>query len=144
MTKTVIVDSDALIALSLFSDSNHSRAVKISEDWSKRGYTFIFPNTMILEAMTSLKRAKNEPKLAHLINKQFLSKDAFNVLYVDEEIQIKAAELFDKADSKKNTPFDAVIASSAEVIGADAIFSFDNWYSKLGHKLAGDLYSIVI
>mgnify|MGYP003395559620 CR=1 FL=1 len=134
--KTVIVDSDALIALSLSSDQNHNRAVKISENWSERGYTFIFPNTMILEAMTSLKRAKNEPKIAHLINKQFLSKDAFNVLYVDEEIQIKAGKLFDKADSKKNTPFDTVVAASAETIGADAIFSFDSWYPKLGFELA--------
>lgn len=137
MIKTVIVDSDALIALSLSSDLNHNRAVKISEDWSKRGYTFIFPNTMILEAMTALKRAKNEPKIAHLINKQFLSKDVLNVLYVDEEIQTKASEIFDKADSKKNTPFDAVIAACADVIGADAIFSFDNWYPKLGFTLAG-------
>ena len=136
MTKIVVVDSDALIALSLSSDSNHNRAVKISENWSKRGYTFIFPNTMILEAITALKRAKNEPKIAHLIKKQFLSKDAFNVLYVDEEIQIKAGELFDKADSKKNTPFDAVVAAGAEVIGADVIFSFDSWYPKLGFDLA--------
>jgi len=136
MTKTIIVDSDALIALSLSTDSNHDRAVKISKNWSERGYTFIFPNTMILEAMTSLKRAKNEPKIAHLINKQFLSKNAFSVLYIDEEIQIKAGNLFDKTDSKKNTPFDAVVAASAEIIGAEAIFSFDKWYQKLGFKLA--------
>ena len=137
MTKTVIVDSDALIALSLNSDANHNKAVKISENWSKRGYTFIFPNTMILETMTALKRAKNESKLAHLINKQFLSKSAFNVLYVNEEIQTKASRLFDSAGSKQNTPFDAVVAASAEVIGADAIFSFDSWYPKLGYTLAG-------
>ncbi len=136
MIKTIIVDSDALIALSLISDANHEKAVKISESWAKRGYTFIFPNTMLLETMTSLKRARNEPKIAHLINRQFLSKGAFNVLYVDEEIQTKAGKLFDSAGSKQNTPFDAVIAASAEVTEADAIFSFDNWYPKLGYKLA--------
>lgn len=81
MTKAIIIDSDALIALSLTSDSNHNK--------------------------------------------------------VDEEIQIRAGQIFDHADSKKNTPFDAIIASCTEHLGADIIFSFDSWYTKLGFKLAG-------
>ncbi len=35
--------------------------------------------------------------------------------------------------------FDAVVAACAEKLEADVIFSFDDWYQKLGFKLAEEL-----
>lgn len=40
-----------------------------------------------------------------------------------------------KNGSKKNTFFDAIVAATAENLGTDAIFSFDDWYPKLGFRL---------
>lgn len=65
---------------------------------------------------------------------------AFQVEYISADIMKKAAEIFDaKAISKQNTLFDAIVAATAEKLEADAIFSFDDWYPKLGFKLASEL-----
>ena len=41
--------------------------------------------------------------------------------------------------AKKNTLFDAVVAAIAKRLNADAIFSFDEWYRKIGLTLTDDL-----
>ena len=51
---------------------------------------------------------------------------------VDHAVLTEAADLFHPNGSKKNTPFDAVVAAIAKRFNADAIFSFDEWYRKWG------------
>lgn len=138
MSNLVVVgDADALIALALEHDPNHARAVKISENLLKSGVNVIFPVTVFPEAITALKRAANQPRKAHLINKQ-LQQGAFFVEYISEATLQRATNIFDQANSKQNTLFDAIVAACAEKLGADSIFSFDNWYSKLGFTLSAE------
>ncbi len=138
MNNLVVGDADSLIALAYKNDINHQRARKLAEWLLFKGYQIIYPNTAILEAVTTLKRALNLPDKAHLIVRQYLA-GAFIVEYVDETIQNKASQLFDeKARSKKNTIFDAIVAALAEKLEADYIFSFDSWYPKLGFRIAGE------
>ena len=103
------------------------------------GITVVFPNTAILEAITALKRSLNKPKEAHFINQQYLQ-GAYEVEYIDSETQKRAGVIFEKkAVSKKNTIFDAVVAATAEKLATNTIFSFDEWYSKLGFSSVGEL-----
>lgn len=132
-----VADADALIALTLENDPNHNNAVKISKRLLETNTTIAFPATVFPETITSLKRAANQPEKAHLINKQ-LQQGTFYIEYPDEEIFQKASQIFEKAKSKQNTFFDAIVAASAEKLGASSIFSFDKWYTKLGFKLASD------
>jgi predicted nucleic acid-binding protein len=70
-----------------------------------------------------------------MVNKQY-QEGVYNVIYVDEKIQKRASDIFDKkAVSKKNTIFDAIVVATAEQLGTKLIFSFDGWYPKLGFKL---------
>ncbi len=135
MSKVAVGDTDSLIALVSKDDANHIRAKKTSQWLLAQGYEIIYPNTAILETITTLKRALNQPDKAALINKQY-QQGAFNIEYIDEDIQLKASQRFEKAISKKNTIFDAVVAQTAILLGADFIFSFDNWYPKEGFLLA--------
>lgn len=130
-----VADADALIALALEKDPNHHQAVSISTMLLERDVTVIFPVTVFPEAITSLKRAANQPKKANLINKQ-LQQGVFHIEYIDEVIFQRASQIFDQAESKQNTFFDAIVAATAEKLGAESIFSFDKWYVKLGFKLA--------
>jgi len=132
----VVADADALIALVLEKDPNHKRAVAVSSMLTEKGITVVFPVTVFPEAITSLKRAANQPEKAHLINRQ-LQQGLFDVEYVDEGTLLRASKIFEDTDSKQNTLFDAIVAACAEKLGAELIFSFDNWYPKLGYKLAG-------
>lgn len=134
MNKLAIGDADGLVALADEADANHSKAQRVSKRLLDEGYEIIFPNTAILEAITALKRAKNLPYKAHLINRQYQA-GAFLVEFVNEEIQHRASMRFEKTISKKNTIFDAIVAELAIELQADYIFSFDGWYPKEGFKL---------
>ncbi len=141
MSSIVIADADALIALSLEEDPHHNKAVAINHKLIQQEATIIFPVTVFPEVVTTLKRAFNQPEKAHAINKQYLEGN-FQVEYINEDIMKKAAEIFDKkAVSKQNTLFDAIVAATAEKLEADAIFSFDEWYGKLGFKLTNPINS---
>lgn len=132
----MVVDADALIALSLEKDFHHNKAVTINYKLIQQGATIIIPSTVFPEAITTLKRAFNQPEKAYVLNKQYLE-GIFQVEYINEDIMTKAAEIFEKlAISKQNTLFDAIVAATAKELGAETVFSFDNWYTKLGLKLA--------
>ena len=135
MSKVVIGDADSLVALVYKKDANHERARKISNFFLSRKYEVIYPNTAILEAITALKRSLNLALEAHLLNRQY-QEGAFLVEFVSPEIQKRASIRFEKTVSKKNTVFDAVVAEIAIELGAEYIFSFDNWYAKQRFRLA--------
>lgn len=135
MSKIAVGDADSLVALVYKNDANHIRVQKISEWLQSRGYTVIYPNTAILEAVTALKRSLNLVDEAHLLNRQYQA-GVFAVEYINESIQLKASQRFESTISKKNTIFDAVVIETAVEFEADYIFSFDNWYSREGFKLA--------
>ena len=134
MTNLVVGDADSIIALVYKDDANHTKAQKISEKLLLNKFQIIFPDTAIVEAITTLKRALNLADKAHFINKQYQN-GTFHVEYITENIMQKASKIFGEALSKKNTFFDAIIAATAVELGTKEIFSFDKWYEKLGFKL---------
>src|SRR5579864_9355753 len=127
MSNIAVGDADGLISLALSHDSNHNVAVAGTAAFAKQGIEVIFPLTVFPEAITSLKRAANQPEKAHLLARQFAQR-AFNVAYIDQDIMKRACEIFETAKSKQNTFFDAIVAATAENLGAEYIFSFDGWY----------------
>ena len=134
----VIVDADALIALSSTSDANHKKAKRTLHFLSTSHAAALFPTTAICEAVTVLRGRLNRPDDASsIINK--LQNGDLPIQAVDQETILTAATLFNPLASKKNTLFDAVVAALAKQLHADAIFSFDGWYTKLGLSLASDL-----
>lgn len=141
MNKVVVADADALIALALENDPHHENAVAISAILLQKAITVIFPATAFPEAITTLKRALNQPEKAHLINRQ-LGQGVFQIEYPDVGIITHASNLFEQATSKRNTLFDAIVAATAEKLDAEVIFSYDGWYPKLGFQLASSYLSI--
>lgn len=68
-----------------------------------------------------------------------IKESQFPVIAVDQEILESAETLFNSNGSKQNTLFDAIVAAIAKKQKADAVFSFDVWYEKLGLILAFNL-----
>lgn len=87
--------------------------------------------------MSGLKKNTSPEDAKRILNK-FQSGD-FPVQVVDHAILTEAGELFNPNGSKKNTLFDAVVAAIAKRLNANAIFSFDEWYRKIGMTLTDDL-----
>lgn len=137
-SKIVVGDADSLIALINERDVHHAKARTIVSVLGEKNYTVLYPNTAILEAITSLKRKLNLTAKADLLAKQFLQ-GAFLLIWVDEEIQKDAFERFVRAArSKQHTVFDSIVASCVKRIRADGILSFDRWYRTLKIPLAED------
>ena len=139
MTKNIVVcDADVLIALYLKNDALHEKIIGYNRKFIKGNMRMIFPNTAIAEAITTLHRKLSSSTAATLLNKHY-KEGKFEVEYISEEIMQRAAEFYNPQGSRQNTFFDAIVAATAEYLSADAIFSFDGWYKKLGFQLAMDL-----
>src|SRR2546422_347763 len=134
----VIVDADAIISFVYIDDENHRRAQQIMQQLATSDVYLLFPTTAICEAVTVVRGRLNRPEDAKRIVAKFQSGD-FPVQAVDHAILTEAVDLFNPNGSKKNTLFDAVVAAIAKRVHADAIFSFDEWYRKIGLTLASDL-----
>lgn len=137
--KTVIADADILISLYFPDDVNNQRVRKLVDTLVNASFVVKYPNTAILEGITSLKRSLNKPEIAGLINQKLLAGE-FNIIYVDESIQKMASEIFAREKSKKNTIFDAIVLATAKSLKAKAVFSFDSWYKKKKYKMVEDLF----
>lgn len=137
--KTVVVDTDALIALVNKDDALASDAVRTLQDLYANEVKLVYPSTTIVEAITTFQRKLSNSGLAGDIA-QMLRGGQFNIVPVDQNILEEAELLFKPDGSKQNTMFDAVVAVVANAINADAIFSFDRWYEKVGLRLASSLF----
>lgn len=139
MTKGIVIgDADSLIALLLEKDANNKQAQNILVKLNKAETAIIYPNTAIAEAITTLLRKHSNQELAGYLAHQY-KENIFRVEYIDESTMRLAAEIFNPKSSKQNTFFDAIVAAVAKSLNADAIFSFDGWYEKVGFKLTTDL-----
>ena len=133
-------DTDSLISLALSNQRTHQRVHDTTEKLLENLKVVYFPFPILMETAVTLSRKFNDKVKARLLVKQFLS-GVFNVIYPTEEVCKRAARIYvEKSTSKKNTLFDALVAACAEDLGAEAILSLDEWYQKLGFKLAEDLF----
>ncbi len=135
----IIGDTDGLIAILHEEDKNHLKAKQTAAKLLKNDAQTIFPLTSIVETVTTLRRKLNKPQLVAKVIKQITS-GVLAIEDVDTTLLNKALIIFNPRGSKQNTPFDAIVAAIAKKHKADAVFSFDKWYEKLGLKLASDLY----
>ena len=134
----VIADADAIISFVNVEDANHNKTKQIMQHLALLQVNLLFPSTAICEAVTVLRGKLNKPNDASKVIAQLHHGD-FLIQAVDQEILSHALKLYNPLASKKNTLFDAVVAALAKRLEADAIFSFDEWYRKIGLTLASDL-----
>ncbi len=136
----VVADADSIVAQAVASDSNHKLTLDLAQKLAEQGAHLLFPATAIAEAITTLQRKFSDPQLAAMTLELFADV-SISIENIDQEVIREAKKLFDPNASKKNTFFDCIVAAVAEKHHADAIFSLDDWYRKLGFKLASELYT---
>lgn len=136
ITKEILFDADALIALINKDDSNHNRALKINQELQKSGVSrYVSPFT-VFETVTVLSH-----KISHLIAKDFLKevrkRDYFSMLCLDEKNATLADKWFLKQTTKGISYFDCYNMALLERYKnqLDGIFSFDAIYKKNGFKI---------
>lgn len=134
----VVVDADAIVAQAYPADSNHQKAVAISNKLNDLGAQVIYPASAVLEATTVLQARLNYGATAHGTAVVF-SEPNVQVAEVNQKTLTNALNYFNPEQNKKDTLFDCVVMAIADENKANAIFSFDKVYGKKGYKLASDL-----
>ncbi len=136
----IVADADSIVAQAIASDSNHKLTLNLAQKLADEGAHILFPATAIAEAITTLQRKFSDPQLAAQTLELFTDA-SISIENIDQEVVREAKKLFDPKASKKNTLFDCIVATVAKKNKADAIFSLDDWYGKLGFKLVSELYT---
>ncbi len=138
MAKIVVVDSDAIFAIYNPNDPLNTKATNTFRELVNLGYQLIYPTSVIFEVISLFQRVLPTPTVTtKLID--MIKNDQILIHIVDGDILKEAAALFNPAGSKKNTLIDCSVVIVAKKIYADAVFSYDGFYTKRGLKLAEDL-----
>jgi predicted nucleic acid-binding protein len=138
-TPVIVGDADALIAIIHEDDIHHQNAVSLLRKLVEQQANIIFPLTAVTESITTVQRKLSNPALAHRMVEQ-IQKGAIVIEEVNRKVLDEALALFKPHGSKQNTVLDAIVAVVAQDYQADAIFSFDGWYKKVGLRLVSELF----
>ena len=138
---TVVVDTDSLIALFNKDDANSKKAEILFQMLYQKKARLIYPATTLAETVDTLQRRlkkhKEAEEIARLIGAAQFAQESIES--ITGAILKDAVSFFKKRQSKGNTLADAVVAAVAQKYNA-SVFSFDDWYRKLGFKLVPDIY----
>jgi len=132
----VLVDADALVALMKEDDTNHSKALHITQSLQKKGCIwFISPHT-IGEVVTVISYKISQSAAKEALKE--LRRMDFNELSLKEDRASLVDKWFSKQNKKGTSYFDCYNMTLMERYKKqlNAIFSFDSVYKRNGFKLA--------
>ncbi len=138
MTKSVVVDSDAIFALYNPNDPLNKQATQTLQQLITQGFQLIYPTSVLFEVISLFQRVLPTPVITTKLT-EMIENDQFTVHIIDSEILKESVTMFDPAGSKKNTLIDCSVAVVAKKIKAYGVFAYDSFYTKRGLKLAEEL-----
>lgn len=138
MKAKVVVDSDSIFAIYNPNDPLNKKAIKTFHTLIAQEYQLIYPSSVIFEVISLFQRVLPNPKVTKGLIEMVINGN-LTIYIIDYEILKEAAKLFNPSGSRKNTLIDCSVAVVAKKLRADGVFSYDNYYSKQGLKLAEDL-----
>ena len=135
----VFVDADAFIALLKADDQNHSRATAIFQKLANQDTHFLTSNYAFAETVTVLSQRVGHRVAVEFIERIKADDSDFQMLWVSEDIEQKALELFKKQTSKNVSFMDCCHMACIRQYQLDAVFSFDHGYAQNQVPLAANL-----
>lgn len=128
----IFVDASAYLSVLNKKDSNHERALKISEELFLGSGEFVTSNIVIYEVYTVLS-LRVDKKLA-LDFKEIIDRDQTEVVYLDKKLDSLAWDIFQKQTSKNVSFFDCSSFAVMRDLGIKAVFSFDSDFKSYAQK----------
>ena len=135
----IFVDADALVALTVETDTNHEKARSLLSRLIVNPVLFLTSNYVFSESITIIsQRASHQTAITFIAKMQSMG-SPFQITRADENIEEEAIGVF-KAQTSKNTSYvDCTNMVFMKRLDLDAIFSFDEVYRKNGLTLVEDL-----
>lgn len=133
--KSVLVDTDAIIALTIQTDASHERAQEIKKilDGEKRAIGVT--NLVIQEVVTVLSHRISHREAVSFY--QRIKNNPPKIVFIDPDLEELAYHLFLR-QTKKGTSFvDCANMAVMQKLSLREIFSFDQIYKRSGFKRIG-------
>lgn len=138
MSKTVVIDSDAIFAIYNPNDPLNTKAIKTFQQLTLQGYQLIYPTSVLFEIVSLFQRVLPTQKVTTKLM-AMIKNDQILIYVIDVDTLKQSATLFDPAGSKKNTLIDCSVVTIAKKIKAAGVFAYDSFYTKQGLELAESL-----
>lgn len=134
-TDSILVDSDALIALTIEKDSNHRQAEAISKILQDQKKIILSLNLVHQEVVTVLSHKTSQEMATHYYRK--LLHDKPKVIPFDQVLEDEAYEIFCQQTKKGTSFIDCANMAVMKKFDISTIFSFDDIYKRNGFVRAG-------
>lgn len=140
----ILVDTDALIALTNKDDSLHLQTKALLIELHKSGAKlFLLPTTLSEFALISTNKIGLMQTKAMV--EVWTKGSSHKILNINNELTLNSLKIYHAQTSKEESLFDCYIMAASKLQKMDAIFSFDKGYKKLKNqhlklKLVSDLY----
>lgn len=138
MSKTVVVDSDAIFAIYNPNDPLNKKSIKTFQQLITQGYQLVYPSSVLFEVVSLFQRVLPTPKITTKLV-EMIKNDQILIHIIDADTLKESTVLFDPLGSKKNTLIDCSVVAIAKKIKADGVFAYDSFYTKHGLSLAESL-----
>jgi predicted nucleic acid-binding protein len=131
--RRILVDSDAWVALAKQNDAHHGEAQKILTFLEEHPVQLFTTNYVFTESVTVISQ-----RVSHAAALQYIAAikrplASLKVLWVTEDLEEPALELFRSMTSKNVSLVDCANMAAMDYWKLDAIFSFDHVYSQHGY-----------
>jgi predicted nucleic acid-binding protein len=133
---TIIIDTDAIFALSNPMDALHTRAKRILK--KAENPTIILSPTTIVEFSFTAARKLGLAQAKHIT--QTMTDGRMRIETVHANDVQTATQLFYQQRTKAESLCDCFVMALAKKVQADCIFSFDQGYTKNGFVLIEDFF----
>jgi predicted nucleic acid-binding protein len=134
---TIIIDTDAIFALSNPMDALHTRAKRILNR-AEHPTIILSPTTIVEFSFTATKKL-GLAQAKHIT--QTMTDGSMHIETVDEQDVQTATQFFYQQRTKDDSLCDCFVMALAKKVHADCIFSFDQGYTKNGFVLIEDFFA---
>ena len=124
----VFVDTSAFISSLNKKDSNHKKALQLSDQYYEAGFTFLTSNIVVYEVYTVLSLRVDKRKAFQF--REVNLKRLTPIIYLDEELEKIAWQIFERLTSKNVSFFDCTSFAVIEKYKLGYAFSFDKDFAK--------------
>lgn len=129
----VFIDADAFVAIINSQDSNHKKAISLSNKIKRENIEIITSSHAVGEAITVVSQEAGLRKAVLFGRKIY--KGEIIIMDANRNQQRKALDLFSQAKSKNVRFTDYINMVFMDELGVDTIFSFDKHYQRAGYRL---------